>query len=49
MAIEEAWDALSEALATGRTGCMCLVSPYALALVLADHRKQEQGESTDAE
>jgi hypothetical protein len=35
-----AWESLEASLATIRPGCAAVVSPHALALVLAEHKKQ---------
>lgn len=49
MQLEDAYAAAQAALdmALNRPGCMAVISPQALALVLAD-KKQEQGEQIDA-
>lgn len=50
MQLEDAYAAAQAALdlALTRPGCMAVISPQALALVLAD-KKQEEGEASDGE
>lgn len=49
---EEAWEVIRASLAAMKPGCGPQVSAHALALVLAEHEKQErekQGEIYDAD
>ena len=47
MTTPDPWEQLERALRMTREGCMSIVSPHALALVLAEHREQQQGTASD--